>query len=47
MTPGANFFDDIVGGDDPALVSEAADRAATLLVRGAREAGRRRRSPTG
>jgi len=38
-TPGAGFFDDIVGGDDPALVSEAADRAATLLVRGAREAG--------
>src|SRR4249919_2235567 len=39
MTPGAGFFDDIVGGDDPALVSEAADRAAALLVRGAREAG--------
>jgi hypothetical protein len=39
LTPGASFFDDIVGGDDPALVSEAADRAATLLVRGAREAG--------
>ena len=30
------FFDAYVGGDDPALVSEAADRAATLLVRGAR-----------
>jgi hypothetical protein len=39
LTPGANFFDDIVGGEDPAQVSEAADRAATLLVRGAREAG--------
>ena len=39
MTPGENFFDDIVGGEDPALVSEAADRAATLLVRGARAAG--------
>ncbi|WP_370248863.1 hypothetical protein [Nocardioides sp.] len=30
------FFDEIEGGVDPALVSEAADRAATLLVRGAR-----------
>ena len=39
LTPGTNFFDDIVGGEDPALVSEAADRAATLLVRGARAAG--------
>src|SRR5215218_9593370 len=39
LTPGTNFFDDIVGGKDPALVSEAADRAATLLVRGARAAG--------
>lgn len=38
MTPGANFFEAITGGVDPALVSEAADRAATLLVRGAREA---------
>ena len=33
----ADFFDDYVGGTDPALVSEAADRAAALLVRGARE----------
>ena len=33
----ADFFDGMVGGTDPALVSEAADRAATLLVRGARE----------
>src|SRR6478736_2378042 len=38
MTPGAGFFESITGGVDPALVSEAADRAATLLVRGAREA---------
>jgi hypothetical protein len=33
----AGFFDDFVGGADPAAVSEAADRAASLLVRGARE----------
>jgi hypothetical protein len=39
MTPGATFFEAITGGTDPALVSEAADRAATLLVRGARESG--------
>jgi hypothetical protein len=32
----AAFFDEIIGGQDPALVSEAADRAAALLVRGAR-----------
>jgi hypothetical protein len=36
MTPGGNFFEALVGGTDPALVSEAADRAAILLVRGAR-----------
>jgi hypothetical protein len=36
MKPGDAFFASIVGGDDPALVSEAADRAANLLVRGAR-----------
>jgi len=35
MRPGAGFFAEIVGGADPALVSEAADRAANLLVRGA------------
>lgn len=35
MRPGAGFFAEIVGGQDPALVSEAADRAANLLVRGA------------
>jgi hypothetical protein len=39
MTPGGNFFEALVGGTDPALVSEAADRAAHLLVRGARQAG--------
>lgn len=39
MTPGGLFFEALVGGTDPALVSEAADRAATLLVRGARDAG--------
>ncbi len=33
----AAYFDEIVGGADPAAVSEAADRAAQLLVRGARE----------
>jgi hypothetical protein len=38
MRPGADFFADIVGGEDPALVSEAADRAANLLVRGAHDA---------
>lgn len=37
MTPGAGYFESIVGGADPALVSEAADRAASLLVRGARD----------
>ena len=36
-TPGGAFFEALVGGADPALVSEAADRAATLLVRGARD----------
>ncbi len=33
----AAYFDEFVGGADPAVVSEAADRAAQLLVRGARE----------
>ena len=37
MTPGGGFFDDIVGGADPAQVREAGDLAATILVRGARE----------
>ena len=39
FTPGSNFFEALVGGADPALVSEAADRAATLLIRGARDSG--------
>src|SRR4051812_45322909 len=38
MTPGANYFEALVGGTDPALVSEAADRAAHLLVRGTKDA---------
>ncbi len=33
----SEWFEDYEGGTDPALVSEAADRAAHLLVRGARE----------
>ncbi|MFC5494060.1 hypothetical protein [Nocardioides caricicola] len=37
MTPGGMFFEALVGGTDPALVSEAADRAAALFVRGARD----------
>jgi hypothetical protein len=36
MRPGADFFAAIGGGEDPARVSEAADLAANLLVRGAR-----------
>jgi hypothetical protein len=39
MTPGDAYFASLEGGSDPALVSEAADRAATLLVRGARSSG--------
>jgi hypothetical protein len=35
----ASWFEDLEGGTDPALVSEAADRAALLLVRGARGSG--------
>ncbi|WP_235557671.1 hypothetical protein [Nocardioides sp. Leaf307] len=35
MRKAGAFFDEFVGGDDPAMVSEAADRAAHLLVRGA------------
>ncbi len=37
MQRDAAYFDEIVGGADPALVTEAAERAATLLVRGARQ----------
>ncbi|WP_067439175.1 hypothetical protein [Nocardioides jensenii] len=33
----SDFFDGLVGGADPALVSEAAERAAQLLVRGAHD----------
>jgi len=36
--PGAGHFESMVGGLDPATRSEAADRCATLLVRGARDA---------
>ncbi|WP_091122829.1 hypothetical protein [Nocardioides terrae] len=36
MRPGDGFFDAIQSGTDPARVREAADQAATLLVRGAR-----------
>jgi hypothetical protein len=39
MTPGDAYFASLEGGSDPALVSEAADRAATLLVRGAGASG--------
>jgi hypothetical protein len=35
--PGAAHFDAIAAHDDPALRTEAADRCATLLVRGARD----------
>ncbi|MEO6511233.1 MAG: hypothetical protein ABIO16_09595 [Nocardioides sp.] len=35
MTPGDRFFEAIEAGSDPAKVAEAADRAATLIVRGA------------
>jgi hypothetical protein len=37
--PGAMHFEGIRGGVDPATLSEAADRAATALVRGARTTG--------
>jgi len=36
-TPGAGFFEAIESGADPMQLSEAADRAATLLVRGAHD----------
>jgi hypothetical protein len=36
MLPGAETFEEIEGDVDPATLSEAADRAATALVRGAR-----------
>lgn len=37
MTPGGGFFAEIAGGTDPAMLREAGDLAATVLVRGARE----------
>ncbi|WP_253943016.1 MULTISPECIES: hypothetical protein [Nocardioides] len=37
MTPGDAFFADLAGGADPAMLREAGDLAATVLVRGARE----------
>jgi hypothetical protein len=33
----AAFFDDVADGVDPAVLSEAGERAATVLVRGARD----------
>ena len=38
-TPGSRYFEAISSGVDPAGLQEAADRAATLLVRGARDSG--------
>lgn len=37
MMRGGEFFDAHPGAEDPALLREAGDRVATLLVRGARE----------
>ncbi|HQR28126.1 MAG TPA: hypothetical protein PLP61_13890 [Nocardioides sp.] len=37
-TPGDAFFAELSGGVDPALLTESAERAATVLVRGARDA---------
>ena len=37
VLPGAQHFEDLTGEIDPAARSEAADRCATLLVRGARD----------
>lgn len=39
MTPGDGFFDEQVGGADPAEVTAAAEMAAQVLVRGARADG--------
>lgn len=39
LTPGDRFFEAIESHGDPTRVAEAADRAAVLLVRGARQAG--------
>ncbi len=38
MLPGRGAFDDVPGGEDPAVRAEAGVRVATLLVRGARDA---------
>ena len=38
-TPGNHYFEAISSGVDPAELREAADRAATLLVRGAHDSG--------
>jgi hypothetical protein len=38
MTPGDRFFEAVEAGADPAAVAEAADRAAAIIVRGARDA---------
>lgn len=38
VQPGAHFFESRVGGVDPAELAAAADRAAAVLVRGARDA---------
>lgn len=39
LTPGDRFFEAIESEEDPIRVAEAADRAAVLLVRGARHTG--------
>jgi len=39
LTPGDRFFEAIESDEDQTRVAEAADRAALLLVRGARQAG--------
>src|SRR3954453_22080450 len=39
LLPGAGRFETLGGDDDPAVRSEAADRCATLLVRGAHDIG--------
>ena len=39
LTPGDRFFSGLDSGGDPVLLAEAADRAAELLVRGARASG--------
>ena len=37
MSRGSAFFDEVAGGTDPAMLREAGDLAATVLVRGAVE----------